>query len=219
VAIPLTVILVRFLWIFPATYLLPGPGPPWQWTAMVAWTGMRGAVSLAAALAIPLTTDLGEPFPQRPLIVFLAFSVILATLVVQGLSLPLVVRALGLTDDGSAAHEEEANARVAAAEAALARLAELEPEGWARESTVDRLRGTYEFRKRRFAERLDPEADGAHEERSLAYQRLRSELLAAERGALLGLRNQGAISTETWVRLERDLDLEHSRLDAPAIDR
>jgi CPA1 family monovalent cation:H+ antiporter len=219
VAIPATVIVVRFLWMFPATYALPGPAPPWQWTAFIAWTGMRGAVSLAAALAIPLTTDAGEPFAERPLIVFLAFAVILATLVFQGLSLPLVIRALRLAEDGSVRDEEEANARIRAAEAALERLEQLAGEDWTRESTVDRLRGTYEFRRRRFAERLDGDADGSIEERSVAYQRLRAELLSAERRALLELRNQGAISIETWVRLERDLDLEHSRLDAPVIER
>ncbi|MCW2991087.1 MAG: Na+/H+ antiporter [Solirubrobacterales bacterium] len=223
-----TVVLVRFVCVFPATYLPRvlsrrvrerDPSPPWQWTAMIAWTGMRGAVSLAAALAIPLTTDAGDAFPQRPLIVFLAFTVIITTLVFQGLSLPLVIRMLGLEDETAALEEQEATARIAAAEAALDRLAELATEGWVRESTADRLRGTYEFRKRRFAERLDDDGDGSLEERSLAYQRLRSELLAAERNTLYELRRTARISEEVMQRIERDLDLEHSRLDAPAIER
>jgi monovalent cation/hydrogen antiporter len=93
----------------------------------LSWAGMRGAVSLAAALALPLSTDAGAPFPGRDLILFLTFSVILATLVGQGLTLPLLIRALGLEDDGGEARED-AKARIRAAEAALARLAELEAE-------------------------------------------------------------------------------------------
>src|SRR3954462_2225207 len=166
------VIVVRFLWLFPATYvprLLSRrwrertPAPPWQWVALAVWAGMRGAVSLAAALAIPLTTDAGEAFPDRALIVFLAFSVIFATLVLQGLSLPLVIRALRLEDESEIEAEQEAKARIRAAEAALARLEELEGESWVRESTAERLRGTYSFRQRRFASRLDPEADDSLE--------------------------------------------------------
>jgi CPA1 family monovalent cation:H+ antiporter len=226
-AICVTVVAVRFVAIFPATYLPRlvsrrlrerDPAPPWQWVAMIGWTGMRGAISLAAALAIPLTTDAGAPFPQRPLIVFLAFTVIFTTLVLQGLSLPLVIRALRLEAD-DAEHEEEVSARVRAAEAALERLEELAGEGWVRESTADRLRGTYNFRRRRFASKLDPEADDSLEERSLAYQRLRGELLDAERQALLDLRRDGRISDEVMHRVERDLDLERSRLDAPVVER
>lgn len=227
-AVSATVVALRFLWVFPVTYLprvlsrrlrARDPSPPWQWTALIAWTGMRGAVSLAAALAIPLSIDGGEPFPQRALIVFLAFTVIITTLVLQGLSLPLVIRVLGLEDESAALEEQEAAARIAAADAALARLDELATEGGVRESTADRMRGTYEFRKRRFAERLDEEADGSLEERSLAYQRLRSELLAAERDTLHAMRRQGDISDEVMQRIERDLDLEHSRLDAPIAGR
>jgi CPA1 family monovalent cation:H+ antiporter len=226
--VSVAVIVVRFVWLYPATYvprLLPGrlrnaePAPPWQHVAVVGWSGMRGAISLAAALAIPLRTDAGEAFPDRPLIVFLAFSVILATLVFQGLTLPLVIRALGLQEDESVQAEQEAAARIAGAEAALARLEELSGEPWAHDSTVDRLRGTYDFRKRRFASRLDADGDGALEERSLAYQRLRYELLDAERAALNEMRREGNVSAEIFQRVLRDLDLEHSRLDAPLLDR
>jgi Na+/H+ antiporter len=228
VAISVTVVALRFLWVFPATYLPRifsrrvrerEPPQPWQWTTMIAWTGMRGAVSLAAALAIPLSTEAGEPFPERALIVFLAFTVIMTTLVLQGLSLPLVIRWLGLEDDSAAVEAQEAAARIAAAEAALARLEELESEGWVRDSTAERMRGTYEFRKRRFAERLDDEADGSLEDRSQAYQRLRAELLDAERNTLYALRRSGEISDDVMQRIERDLDLEDSRLDAPVVER
>jgi CPA1 family monovalent cation:H+ antiporter len=169
-------------------------------------------VSLAAALAIPLVTDAGRPFPGRDLIVFLTFSVIVVTLVGQGLTLPLVIRWLGLEDDG-VLDKEEAKARIHAADAALARLEELKDEDWVRDDTAERLRGLYGFRKRRFAARFDEGDDGAIEQRSLSYQRLLRELLAAERQSVFDLRRDGKISDETMRRVERDLDLEDTRLD------
>jgi CPA1 family monovalent cation:H+ antiporter len=152
------------------------------------------------------------PFPDRSLIVFLAFSVVLASLVLQGLSLPAVVRVLGLEEDDADAREE-AKARIHAAEAAIARLDELEDEGWVRTDTAERARGLYNFRSNRFRARLDNEDGGEIEERSLAYQRLMHELLDAERGAVHALRNEGKISEEVMQRVERDFDLEESRLD------
>jgi Na+/H+ antiporter len=216
-----TVIATRLAWVFPFTYLprwashrLRGrdPAPPWQQTALVGWTGMRGAVSLAAALAIPLETDAGAPFPGRELIIFLAFAVILVTLLLEGLSLPPLVRVLGVEDDGLA-EKEETKARIRAAEAALARLEELVDEEWVREDTAERLRGLYGFRRDRFASRFDGEADGAIEERSQDFQRLRRELLEAERAEVVRLRGAGTISDEVMRRVERDLDLEDARLD------
>jgi NhaP-type Na+/H+ or K+/H+ antiporter len=130
VLISMTVIALRFAWVF---VVLMAPKwiarrmTSWEGGVFLSWAGMRGAVSLAAALALPLSTDAGAPFPGRDLILFLTFSVILATLVGQGLTLPLLIRALGLEDDGGEARED-AKARIRAAEAALARLAELEAE-------------------------------------------------------------------------------------------
>ena len=216
------VLLVRIAYGYPIAYIPRwvsaslrerDPAPPWQFVAFISWAGMRGGVTLAAALAIPLTTDSGAPFPDRSLIVFLAFCVVLATLVVQGLSLPGVVRLLGLEDDDSMDVREEAKARIHAAEAAIERLDELVDEGWVRSDTAERARGLYNFRSNRFRARLDEEDDGEIEERSLQYQRLRRELLDAERGAVLALRNEGKISDEVMQRVERDLDLEYSRLD------
>jgi len=178
----------------------------------LSWAGMRGAVSLAAALALPLETDAGDPFPGRELVVFLTFMVILATLVGQGLTLPLVIRWLGLQDDGLE-EREDAEARIRAAEAALARLEELLDEDWVREDTAERVRGAYNFRTTRFRARLDDGDDGAVESRSQDYQRLRRELLDAEREALVELRRAGAISNDVWIRVGRDLDLEDERLD------
>jgi len=174
---------------------------------------MRGAVTIAAALAIPLRTDAGAGFPERDLIVFLAFCVVLATLVVQGLSLPLVIRLLGLEADGLDV-KEEAKARILAAEAALARLEELVEEDWVREDTAERMRGQYQFRRDRFRARFDHADDGQLEERSVAYQRLRRELLDAERSAIVALRNEGRIADDVMHLVQRDLDLEYSRLDA-----
>jgi monovalent cation/hydrogen antiporter len=221
-AVGATVIVVRILWVFPATYLPRklsrrlrerDPAPPWSAPALIGWAGMRGAVSLAAALALPFTTDAGTPFPGRDLVIFLAFCVILVTLVGQGLSLPFAIRLLGLEADAAVVEREEAKARIHAAEAALARLDALVPEGWVREDTEERVRGMYQFRLSRFGARFDDGDDGAIEERSVAYQRLRRELLAAERRAVVELRRVGRIGDEVMNPILRDLDLEESRLD------
>jgi monovalent cation/hydrogen antiporter len=215
------VIGTRLIWIYPATYLPRflsqrirerDPYPPWQYPTLIGWTGLRGAVTLAAALALPLTTSSGAPFPQRDLLIYLAFCVILATLVLQGLSLPLVIRLLNLEDDGSAA-KEETKARIFAADAALARLEELTDEEWVREDTAERMRGLYRFRQNRFSARFDEGDDGAIEQRSQDYQRLRRELLDAERRAVVELRRMGRINDDVMNIVQRDLDLEDVRLD------
>jgi Na+/H+ antiporter len=185
---------------------------PFGYPLVVSWSGMRGAVSLAAALAIPLTTDAGAPFPNRDLIVFLTFCVILGTLVLQGLTLPAVIGLARLEEDGSA-DREAAKARIRAAEAALVRLEELAAEEWVRDDTAERMRGLYNFRRNRFAARFDDGDDGEIETRSEAYQRLRRELLEAERGAIVGLRRDGVINDDVMHSLQRDLDLEDARLD------
>jgi Na+/H+ antiporter len=185
--------------------------PSWQAKAVVSWSGMRGAVSLAAALALPLSTDAGRPFPDRNLIIFLTFGVIFATLVLQGLTLAPLIRMLDLEEDGL--EKEEAKARIRAAEAAVARLDELAGEDWVIDDTAERMRGLYEFRQRRFRSRFDPDGDGSTEERSIAYQRLRRELLDAERQEVEELRRQGVIGDDVMRRVVRDLDLEDQRLD------
>jgi hypothetical protein len=122
--------------------------------AVISWTGMRGVISLAAALALPLTTEAGTPFPGRDLVIFLTFCVILTTLVVQGLSLPVLIRALSLEDDGTA-EREEIKGRIKVAQAALNRIDELAREEWAREYTAERMRGLYNYRRTRFVARFD----------------------------------------------------------------
>jgi CPA1 family monovalent cation:H+ antiporter len=215
------VVAARALWVYPAAWLprllsrrvreQPMMGSAKM--ALVSWSGLRGAVSLAAALAVPLTTDAGDPFPGRSLILFLTFAVILGSLVLQGLTLPAVIRGLDLEDDSAVEVREEAEARIGAAQAAIARLEELIAEDWVRDDTADRMRGLYTFRQRRFSARLDDGDDGAIEARSLDYQRLRRELLDAERAAVVELRRVGGISDEVARRITRDLDLEDARLD------
>ena len=213
--VSLTVIGVRFAWVF-VVLLAPRAVAlrveSWRDAVFVSWAGMRGAVSLAAALALPLQTDADGAFPGRDLILFLTFSVILATLVGQGLTLPVVIRVLGLEEDGLE-EREDAKARVVAAEAAIARLAELELEDWVREETAERMRGLYTFRADRFRARFGDDERGI-ELRSQDFQRLRRELLEAERAAVLDLRRSGAIGEEVWLRVSRDLDLEDERLDS-----
>jgi Na+/H+ antiporter len=210
-----TVIALRFVWVFAVLHApkwIARRMSNWRGAVFLSWAGMRGAVSLAAALALPLETDAGTPFPDRDLILFLTFSVILATLVGQGLTLPYVIRVLGLEEDGIE-DREDAKARIHAAEAALVRLEELVSEDWVRDDTAERVRGAYRFRTSRYRARFDDEDDGAIESRSQDYQRLRRELLDAERRALVELRRSGVISNDVWLRVGRDLDLEDERLD------
>jgi Na+/H+ antiporter len=209
------VVAVRLAWVFSVPYLIRlldrrpsqvgrrvGAGG----RLVVGWSGMRGAVSLAAALALP------RDFPFRSLLLLLTFAVILVTLVAQGLTLPALIRRVGLHDDGEE-EREELRARLAAADAALDRLAELAGEDWTREDTVERLTGLYRFRRRRLEARAGKADDDGAEDRSLAYQRLVRELLEAQRHAIVRLRNTGAISNEVMHRIERELDLEDTRLE------
>jgi monovalent cation/hydrogen antiporter len=215
------VIAVRFIWLFTMPYVIRALDRRpiqrarrvgWRQRVVVGWSGMRGAVSLAAALAIPLRTDAGGTFPERDLILFLTFAVIFSTLVLQGLSLPTVIRRLGVTDDGSA-DREELKARLVATKAALAQIDALAEEDWTRDETIERMRAMYEYRKRRFAARAGKIEDDGYEDRSLAYQQMVVSVLAAEREALVRLRNEGTISNEVMNRLIRDFDLEESRLE------
>jgi Na+/H+ antiporter len=220
-----TVILARLVWTFTVVYIIRALDrrpqqrlrrTSWRIRLVGAWAGMRGAVSLAAALALPLETDAGAPLPDRDLILFITFALILVTIVGQGLTLPLLIRKLGVQEDGSEEEHEELRARLVAAEAALRRLDEVEAEGWAREDTLERMRGLYRFRQRRFkvrAGKIEDEEDGGIEDRSLAYQRLIHAVSTAQREAVVQLRNNGDISSDVMHRLERELDLEESRLE------
>jgi monovalent cation/hydrogen antiporter len=222
-AISAVVVVVRLVWFYTVPYVIRLLDRRPQQRArrvgarerfVIAWSGMRGAVSLAAALAIPLTTkhDGGPPFPKRDLIIFLTFAVIFTTLIVQGLSLPAVIRALGVSGDGGE-DDEELRARLVATKAALAQIDELADVEWARDDTLERMRRAYEYRKRRFAARAGKIEDDGYEDRSLAYQQVVQVVLAAQRESLVQLRNDGQISNEVMNRVIRELDLEESRLE------
>ena len=214
------VILVRLAWVFTLPYVARlidrrasqrggRLGAPERF--VVGWAGMRGSVSLAAALAIPLETDAGAAFPGRDLIIFLAFAVILVTLVGQGLTLGPLIDRLGLDDDGEESHEDTL-ARRRVAEAALERLEELGEPDWISPESVGRARQLFDYRQRRFGALEDGDGDN-FEDRANAWRRLMYDLFDAQREALLDLRNNGAISDEIRRRVERDLDLEESRLE------
>ena len=173
----------------------------------VGWSGMRGAVSLAAALAVPLSVE------ARPQIIFLTFVLILVTLVGQGLSLPFIVRALRL-EEPRRWSDEEAVARMEAAQSALDRIDEMEDEERASEAQLKRLRDLYRARFRMCQAVLggeDPEV-AAREQRIADYGELRRELIGIEREELLGLRRAGRLRNETMRQVERDLDLEEARI-------
>jgi CPA1 family monovalent cation:H+ antiporter len=178
----------------------------WRDRIIGGWAGMRGAVSLAAALALDAT------YPDRDLIIYLTFAVIVATLVLQGLTLPYLIRALRVTGD-TRDEREELKGRLAATKAALSRVEELAGEEWTRDDTIERMRGLYAYRKRRLAAQAGKVEDDGYEDRSVAYQTLVREVLEAQRREIVRLRNAGTISNEVMHRLERELDLEDQRLE------
>jgi CPA1 family monovalent cation:H+ antiporter len=222
-AVCATVIGARFAWNFVITAVIRAidrrPSQvarraSWRVRVVGGWAGMRGAVSLAAALALPLTTHAGDPLPGRELIQFITFTLILVTVVGQGLTLPWLIRKLKVVDETNEEEREELRARLTIARAALDRISELEEEDWTRDGSVERVRRLYEFRQRRFkiqAGKIEDE-DGL-EEGSLLYQRMMHEIYAAQRDALVGLRNGREISSEVMRRVEREIDLEESRLE------
>ena len=215
------VIVARFAWVYPATYLPRlmsrslrerDPSPPWQWAFILAFAGVRGAVSLAAALALPFTLASGEAFPYRDLILFVAFGVIVVTLVGLGLTLPPVVRLLGVADAGRdelrAEHEAEIVARRVALEAALKSLEKITQDRTLSDEVVRLLRARHEIRAGQLPTSLDPDAHDL----SVAGTRLTLELIAAERKFIHLLLRDGTITDEIRRRIERDLDLEEASL-------
>jgi monovalent cation/hydrogen antiporter len=213
-----SVILIRILWTFAAAYpprwlsrhlREQDPFPDWRNVALVAWTGTRGAVSLAAALALPHTTSSGAPFPARSSIQFLTYCVILATLVVQGLSLPKVIGWLKVTG-GDEAAREESEARKRATQAVLGYLES--QQGQEPKAALDKLLAEYAER----LEQLELEQDEAEAEASApasaAYRRLQRAALERERRTLLELRNQHLINDEVLRRIQHDIDLAEDRL-------
>jgi CPA1 family monovalent cation:H+ antiporter len=210
----LVVVVGRFVWLFPATYLprlirrvrVRDPWPPPSWPTVLGWAGMRGVVTLATALALPTGLAGGRSYP-RDLFVWLAFAVIVCTLVVQGTTLPVVARLVKLpTDDVTVDRLAEAQVQNMASQAARKRLDEL-ADG-APPQVVERLRRLTENRSNAVWEQLG----GAGETPSRAYVRLRRDMLDAEREVFRIARDEGRIPEEVLVRAQRELDLEESML-------
>lgn len=215
-----TVVGVRLIWMV-LTEFVPRwigirspaapPGIGWQERAIIGWAGLHGGDTLAAALAVPLITNAGGPFPARAQIVWLSFVVIVVTLGGQGLTLPLVIRRLGVAGD-PAQRREEARARLAAAKAALARLDELSREDGVRAELVASLRRRYEHRVDLLGKSDGPSKQTVAEHVEV-HQRLRREVLGAEHAAIVRLRDEGAIGDDVLREIERDLDLEAARFE------
>src|SRR5258706_9994197 len=212
-------IAARFIWVFPATYVprwvspalaRRDPTPKWQFPFILAFTGIRGVVSLAAALAIPLVTAAGEPFPQRDIILAVTFIVIVVTLVGQGLSLPGIVKRLGLADDVATEREQEQvdehMARSQAVRATLARLERLAEEQTISPGLFDELRAHHSARLRQLERaRESPDLRRLAEEAHL-------DLIDAERRFLYEALRDGKIRDESRRRLERELDLKEAQI-------
>jgi CPA1 family monovalent cation:H+ antiporter len=214
-----TVILVRFAWVIPASYLsrlLRGKRqvgdviPRWEYVAIVGWAGMRGVVSLAAAFALPLTLN-GRPFPGRDYILFVAFSVILVTLVLQGLTLPALIRKLGVPPDAET-DEEERLARLEANKAALKWIDEAGANGKFSPEAANRLRAEYDERIEQLRLCAENPDDCRGEIATPQYQLLQQEALRLERETIIRLRNERVINDDALRRIQRDLDLAEARL-------
>jgi Na+/H+ antiporter len=217
------VIVARFVWVFPATYLprwlFPpikrrDPSPPWQWPFVLAFTGVRGIVSLAAALAIPFATANGQPFPHRNLILFLTFSVILVTLVGQGLLLPSVIRALGLAHAGRRERRgdraEEYKVRRQTIEAALERLNQLVEERDLAEGVVRPILARHRARLKHIEHSSD--GDDGHKKLTELHDEIELLLIAAERQRTNDLFCGSKLTDEARRRIERELDLREAHL-------
>jgi len=214
------IIVARFAWVYPATYLPRlikrvrdrDPSPPWQHVFVLSFTGVRGAVSLAAALALPFALPGGESFPYRDLILFVSFGVIFITLVGLGLGLPQVVRWLGIAEAGRtelvAEHESEIAARREALDVALKSLDAITDDRELSDEVVKLLRARHETRSNQLPDSLDPDRDDA----SAAGIDLTRELIGVERKFIHVLLRDGKITDETRRRIERDLDLEEASL-------
>jgi hypothetical protein len=214
---------VRIIWVFPVAYLprlVPSirkldPFPKWQSVFFVAYTGMRGADSLAAALALPLTIASGARFPRRDLIIYLTFVAILASLVAQSLTLPSLVRWLGLSvneDD----HCEEWEARLRGARSALAHITGLQSATHANRpndaATLRRLQARYEERLQRLDVVRTAEEDGICAPEKKMDLEIYRNVLEVERMEVVNLRDTNVIGDEVLRRIVRDLDLEEARL-------
>jgi CPA1 family monovalent cation:H+ antiporter len=221
VLVAIIIVIARFVWFYPATYLprllsaslrKRDPAPSWRTVFVISFTGVRGAVSLAAALALPLALPGGEAFPHRDLILFVAFGVILITLIGMGSGLPLVARWLDITKDGRNEHQAEREAEIAARrealDVALKSLDAITDDRELSDEVVKLLRARHESRSNQLPASLDP---GSHDV-SAAGTDLTRELIVEERKFIHALLRDGKITDESRRRIERDLDLEEASL-------
>ena len=219
------VIAVRLIWMYPAAYLprklFPSiarkdPLPPWGVVTALGWAGMRGIVSLAAALSIPLTLPSGEPFPFRSLIIFLTYVVILVTLIVPATTLPWLVRRLGIKDGGES-RRDEAVARLALVEAVLREIDSLKRAAPFPVELLQTATRKHERRVQTLRSNLEPTAFSPLFDEDQALRRLIRILLQAERRELTSLRRQAVIHDEVFFQLSRELDIEEARLSGQRI--
>jgi monovalent cation/hydrogen antiporter len=228
-----TVVVVRFVWMFVTDWLAhprrarADTRTAWREDVVLSWAGMRGVVSLAAALALPLTTASGALFQERDLLIFLTICVILVTLVGQGLTFPWVLRVLRVHGDG-AEEQEEASAREVATQAARDRIEALSADWPDHLPLIDTLRAQYAHRASHFDDRGSaadsPQsptdsrgrsaAASAAEQELIEHRAIRHAVIEAERDAIIDLRDREEISDDVQRRIERDLDLEELRMEA-----
>ncbi len=217
--VSLVLIVVRALWIFPSELVAPlvrgEPRPPrfLAHSLVLAWAGMRGVVSLAVALALPLTLPGGAPFPAREALVIVTVTVIVFTLLGQGLSLPWLIRRLRLGTDPEL-REEEARARQQLVEAATRRIDQLYPVWPGHRPLLDRLRETYHHRSEHVDRQRDAETSGEEDREIIEHREIQRTVIDSEREALLRLRAEGAIDDDVLRALERELDLDERRVDS-----
>jgi len=219
-AVTIVVIGVRFVWMYPAAYLprklFPSigrkdPMPPLSIITALSWTGMRGIVSLAAALSLPLALPSGEEFPFRNLLIFLTYVVILTTLVVPAITLPSLMRWLGIKDDGEA-HREETTARLALFDAGLRELNTLKRTSNIPAELLESTAIRYERRIETLKSNLEPNAFSPLFDEEQVQRQLIRKLLDGEREELNNLRRTAAIHDEVFFRLSREIDIEETRL-------
>ena len=215
IAVSIVLVLVRALFIF-GTVFLPQmfrgqQDMPWPFACslVLSWAGMRGVVTLAIALSLPA----GGPFPARDALIIVTLTVIVFTLLGQGLSLPWLIRRLHLAGDPGL-RAEEASARQRLLEAATGRIDQLYPVWPGHRPLLDQLRDTYRHRSEHIERQRDPSAADGGDRELIEHREIRRTVIDSEREALMRLRAEGEISDDVLRNLERELDLEERRMDA-----
>jgi len=223
--ISFVVLAVRFIWMYPAAYLprklFPSigrkdPMPPGAVIVALSWTGMRGIVSLAAALSIPLTLPSGEEFPFRNLLIFLTYVVILTTLLIPGTTLPALLRWLSIKDDGES-RRDETLARLSLFKAGLRKLGTLKSDSGISAELIESTASRYERRIQTLESNLEPASFSPLFDEDQMLRQLMRSLLEAERNELASLREAAAIHDEVFFNISRELDIEEARLEGQRI--